>query len=357
MKFSTLFLLFFCSLPCSQLIAQDISAVQGSEYDYSIETDEVGTGYKVVSYYLKNTCDKKLLFFNFISKEEFNKDAVIKALPEDIVILEPHRTQKICKLKITGDSPQITWQAKILEPSVGFNKFPENGKNYMFFWKSSTAGNRITYSYLLKNTDDRRMKFYGFTLEPAEGLVMNKNLPVSTVYLWPDSITTAVTFSMPADKDAPLLNWTSEFTNFQPTGDEFCNQMIRILEAAGEGDFGSVKGTIQEGGNVTCNINIPGVTSAKINETGGKWQYSGLVEGKGTKKEINARMKAYIAKMDDCLPDILALKIIKNKSSKNKSALFSGDVDGKTYAALLAVEGSEAQPNDYKLSLIIYAAE
>jgi hypothetical protein len=357
MKLLSFILLIACIGSGTIIKSQEFTPVQGREYEYSIETDEVGTGYKVVSYYLKNTCDKKLLFFNFNAKEEFNKDVALKALPEDIVILEPHRSRKICKLKITGDSPEVTWQAKILEPSVGFNKFPENGKNYMFFWKSSTAGNRITYSYLLKNTDDRRMKFYGFTLEPADGITISRNLPGSTVYLWPDSITKAVTFSLPSDKEAPLLNWTAEFTNFQPTGDEFCNQMIRILEAAGEGDFASVKGDIQGQGNYSCSINIPGINASGISEIAGKWQFSGLVEEKGTKKEINALLKVYTTRMDDCIPDIIALKIIKNKASKNKSSLFSGEVDGKTYSALLAVEGSEAQPNDYRLSLIIYTAE
>ena len=48
----------FSSLPVQ---SQNDTPVQEKDYYYFTETDEVGAGFKVLSYYLKNTCDRKIL--------------------------------------------------------------------------------------------------------------------------------------------------------------------------------------------------------------------------------------------------------------------------------------------------------
>jgi hypothetical protein len=338
----------FYSLPVQ---SQNDTPAQDKDYYYFTETDEVGAGFKVLSYYLKNTCDRKILFFNF-KPDQTTGYEVLKDLPQDILIVEPHRSLKICKLKVSGEMSGITWQAKLLDPSVGFNKYPENGKNYVFFWKSSETADRITFSYLLKNISDRWIKFYAFDLETASGLALNNEL-ASSAYLWQDSVMKVIEFSVPKTVEAPLLNWTAEFTDLQPSGDPFCDALVQILEASGEGDFSLVRGASAGNGTYKCKVVLPEIIGYSIMETDGKWFYAGRVGNSGLKKEIYTRFKIFTVKIDNCIPDVIALKILKNKTTKNKSALFSGVLNDKSYSILLAVEGSPSQPADYKLTLTI----
>jgi hypothetical protein len=343
-------------LSFSVLIAQD-EAIQGTDYEYFIETEEIGTDFKVISYYLKNISENKILFFNFNIEPGSEIQQIVKAVPDHILILDPHRTSKFCTLKIPDSQPQITWRNRLLFPSVGFNKFPEDGKHYVFFWESMNQGTQTIYSYFLKNICDRRMKFSDFALDATEGIQMRNELSSTALYLWPDSTVLAAQFSIPKDGEAPSLNWQAIFTNFQPTADEFCNQLIKILEAAGEGDFGSVRGKIKNSAGYVCTIILPDVSQAIIYESNGKWQFNGQVGGTGLKKDIDDLFSQFSERLDSCIPDLIALEIIKNKSSKNKSAVFSGFVDNKKYSALLEVVGAPSQPNEYKLMLTIFAAE
>jgi hypothetical protein len=340
-----------------ELIAQDELAIQGLDYEYFTETEEIGKDYTIISYYLKNISEFKLLFFNFnfdVSNEGF---VIVKPLPDEILILDPHRTNKICTIQIDGDNPPITWQSRRLFPSVGFNKFPESGKNYVFFYESEVKKDQTIYSYYLKNICDRRMKFYEFSIENTNEFLIEKGLPQTSVYLWPDSSVNLVRLLVSLNSEGPKLKWQAIFTNFQPTGDDFCNELIKILEAAGEGDFGSVRGPGDEANGFESAIKVPGINQVKIINENGKWFFIGQMGGKGLKKEIEARFREYFERIDICIPDIIPIEVVKSKSSKNKSAAFSGIVDNKKHSGKLEVKGSEAQPNDYSLVLTIFAAE
>jgi len=357
MRSIKLYLIFFCILSITELIAQDELAVQGRDYEFFTQTDEVGTGYKVISYYLKSISENKVLFYNFRITEGVKNLDVIKALPRDILILDPNRTSKFCTLKITNDTPQISWVARLLFPSVGFNKFPENGKQYVFFWESIQENGRTIYSYYIKNICDRRMKFYEFSLGTATGVNIVKDLPAIPVYLWPDYSVNVAKFSVLLQSDAPELTWQTIFTYFQPTGDDFCNELIKIFEASGEGDFGSVRGSDLGNAESGCNVKIPGINQARILQSDGKWFFNGQVGGSGLKKEIDIQFKDYFERIDLCIPDIIPIEVLKNKGSKNKIAFFTGFVDDKKYSGSLEVKGSESQPNDYTLLLTIFGAE
>lgn len=355
MKYFSFILLISILLSALSAATQEYTPVQGSDYDYFTETDEVGAGWKVLSCYLKNTCDKKILFFNFRGAQTAGTE-VLKDLLKDILILDPHRSLKICKYKLSGEMLGITWNAEMLDPSVGFNKFPESGKNYIFFWTSSETSEQVSYSYFLKNISDRWIKFYAFKLAPASGLKI-KNEPPLSQYLWQDSIAKVVEFTVPTTIEAPMLNWTAEFTDLQPTGDPFCDALIQILEASGQGDFADVKGDPNGSGDYLCTIPLPGTSQAAIRRTGDKWQYFSQIGETGLKKGIEARFKVFTEKTDNCIPDVIALTIVKNKATKNKSALFTGSINETTYTLVVSVEGLSDQPSGYRLILQILGTQ
>ncbi len=348
-------LLFF--IPVRFVCAQNELAILNDDFEYFVETDEVGSGFKIISFYLKNKSENKLLFYNFKIAGGNENDEVVKPLPDDILLLEPHRTSKFGTFRITGDQPDITWYSVRLNPSVGFNKFPEQGKHYVFFWESLVKGNQTVFSYYLKNICDRRMKFYMLSLEGTGEYHVEKELPQTAIYLWPDSSVNVTRLTVPVSSEDPELNWEAIFTNFQPTGDDFCNELIMILEAAGEGDFGSVRGQGDGANSHNCTIKVPGIYQEMINNDNGKWHFIGQMGGAGLKKEIETRFREYFDRIDICIPDIIPIEAVKSKTSKNKSAAFSGIVDNKKYSGKLEVVGSDAQPNDYTLVMTIFAVE
>ncbi len=280
MRLLKIFLLAFWGLLANKLIAQDELAIQGTDYEYFTETEEIGKGYSIISFYLKNISEFKLLFFNFNINVSSDGFVIVKPLPEEILILDPYRTNKFCTLKVTGDNPPITWQSRRLFPSVGFNKFPEIGKNYVFFYESEVKGDQTIYTYYLKNICDRRMKFYEFSLKNTNEFNIEKGLPRTAVYLWPDSSVNVVRLSVPLNREGPELNWQAIFTNFQPTGDDFCNELIKVFEASGEDDFGSIRGQGDEANGFTSAIKVPGINQAKIINENGKWYFTGQMGGK-----------------------------------------------------------------------------
>lgn len=357
MKYLALFAIALLFAPITFVSAQDEVAILDVDYEYFVETDEVGNGNKVVSFYLKNLSEFKLLFFNFKVTGGDDNYEVVKALPGEILLLDPHRTSKFGTFRIPRDQPDITWYSVRLNPSVGFNKFPEQGKHYVFFWESLVKGNQTVFSYYLKNICDRRMKFYAFTLEGSGEFYLEKKLPQTTIYLWPDSSVNVTRLTVPLNGESPELNWEAIFTHFQPTGDDFCNELIKVLEAAGEGDFGSARGQGEGEDLFASAIKVPGINQEKIINENGKWYFTGQLGGAGLRKEIETRFREYFERIDTCIPDVISIETVKSKGSKNKSAAFSGIVDNKKYSGLLEVVGSDAQPNDYTLVMTIFAAE
>jgi len=357
MKYLNLLALALFLIPVQFVCAQNELAILNDDYEYFVETDEVGSGFKVISFYLKNKSENKLLFYNFKVTGGDENFGVVKPLPDDILLLEPHRTSKFGTFRTTGDQPDITWYSVRLNPSVGFNKFPEQGKHYVFFWESLVKGNQTVFSYYLKNICDRRMKFYTLSLEGTGEYHVEKELPQTALYLWPDSSVNVARLTVPLNNEGPELKWEAIFTNFQPTGDDFCNELIKILEAAGEGDFGSVRGPGAAANIHPCTIKVPGINQEKIITENGKWYFAGQLGGEGLKKEIETRFREYFERIDICIPDIIPIEAVKSKGSKNKSAAFSGIVDNKKYSGKLEIVGSDAQPNDYTLVMTIFAAE
>jgi hypothetical protein len=339
------------------LTAQEYPAVLDEHYISFSEKDGVGSDYTTFSYYIKNTSEYKILYFNFRLRNEVSKLEYLRPLPEDIFVLDPHRTAKVCQVKVYDEMPEFSWNAYFLDPSVGFNKFPEQEKNYVLYWSADQEDNIITIEYYIKSLSDRRIKFHDFNIENPGNVEILEDYTQSFLYLEPEGKIKLMACRSNVNSQTPNITWRSDFTTFQPTNDEFCNQFIKIMEAAGEGEFGSVRGKPVNENEYLCDVQVPGIDQAKIIKREGKWWCTGLIGIPSDKKTVEKRLKDYIEILDNCLPDILQLEEGKDKKTKNRYAVFAGYMDDKLHGVTLKVEGSGDGPEDAVLKFIVLGAE
>jgi hypothetical protein len=340
-----------------QMVAQVNPAQLDSDYRYFTETDEVGTNYNVHSYFLKNSSDHKIVFFNFRLQDDVPGIEMLKTLPDDVLVIDPQRTAKICQAKFTNGEPAFLWQAYFLEPSVGFSKFPEQEKHYVFFWKTTEKDGLVINDYFIKSLSDNRMKFHDFETVIPEGIRVTEDKTSSFVYLEPRGRIKLLSYEALNDSETPRISWRSTFTSFQPGNDEFCNQFIIIMESAGEGDFGSIKGIMIRENVFSCQVSISDLSQSEISGIDNVWWFIGRLGEPSDKKTIEKRLSHYSEVLDNCLPDVLVPEEKKDKSTGNRYLKFAGLMGDKQHEVTLKAEGSAAEPLNFQLKLLVKGAQ
>jgi len=356
MKKISFFFLFLNLLPLFGLAQTDAAQID-LDYTYFVEKDDIGSGYITYSCYLKNISDNKVLFYNFKIKDEAQGFEFLKSLPEDIIILDPHRTKRVCKLKVNEEIPNIQWLNFFLYPSVGFNKFPEQEKDYVFFYETSENEDDIRIDYYIKSISDRRIKLFDLKYDNPDRINIVKQLVELFYYIEPNTKLKILAFESVEDFKLASVTWRSEFTKFQPTNDPFCKEFIKIMEAAEEGDFGSVKGELTGQDQYSCLISMKGIEETEIVKVDGNWWFVGQVGKNDEKKPTENKLKEWIIRVEDCLPDSLELTEKKDKESKNKQAIFAGFMKDKLHGIYLKIMGSPGDPNNYTLNLMVLGSE
>lgn len=328
------------------LFAQDDYPVENRDYELTIENSG-----GITSFYLRNLSSGKLLFFNFrINIPQDEKD-IVQNLPESIVILEPHRNALIFRAKSAIEPGMIRWESHFMVHSIGFSKYPENHKHYVFYWETSGEGDLLRYSYFMQNISGKRLRFSNFTSDGAEASY-SKKLPECAFILEPKAEARLCELTVSKGSNAPLLSWNHHFATFQPAGGDFCNVLTRILEASKDKGFE----TLPYPGNETGDIKLSGFHNLRITGQDGRATLAADSETISTAKETKALYIKVKNQIDQCLPDLLTQEETKNKQDKTISVTFEGVIDSRVFRLSLGMVAEDAGADRYKLLLTVMEA-
>ncbi|MCD4736737.1 MAG: hypothetical protein K8R53_11895 [Bacteroidales bacterium] len=332
------------------VISQNDYPVKDQDYKLNIETEEQTGDYTLYSFYLQNTGKEKLLFYNLRLEKENDKNDIVKFLPESIVILAPYRNSLIYKVKVYDELPNILWHTNFMRPSVGFNKYPEKNKHYVFHWKSRDNTDGTTeYTYYLKNIYDKRIRFYDLSLEDGYKEIL-KELPTYSVILLPDHNIEITRFTVNTDDEVLSVNWQHEFATFQANNDLFCQDLSLAMEAARDKDFISLQreGNPPEANPYAISLNMQEITEVIVDDSGELIEFTGIIGQPSTLKEIKKRYKTYYDKILYCIPNVLEEKHIKRKDN-TKMVTYEGIIDSKLHYMWLEMYVFDAANDSYGL--------
>lgn len=293
-------------------ISQNEYPQQNTDYLSSWEEDYRGDGYVTYTYYLENTSDETLAFYNFKIKPDEERYEILRSYPTDLLILYPHQKNSYLQVKVYSSGPGFTWNSKFLKPTKETSSYPIQNKDYVYYWKSDVRSDESTYySYHLINISTQNIKFYDFTLTNNGGIYyLIDNLLQNPVVAEPGESIQIVKYNHKSG-ETPSANWYADWSSFGPSGDAFCTGLNKVLEAAKEEGFASIKGGIKQKSNDSdtffdiyyCKEHIDGVNNEGIEDLLFFWEYTGQIGSPAPLDIINSRFYEYRSKIESCLPN------------------------------------------------------
>lgn len=327
------------------LFSQNEYPVEGTDFEIRIER-----GGEETSCYLQNLGSSKLLFFNFHMLESKSSDDIVKPLPEDIVILSPHRNSLVLRVKTDLGERPLTMEARFMSQSSGFSKYPVGNRHYVFYWKTSGENDLLRYTYIMRNISDRRLRFSNFTKDDTEASYIS-DVPEGSLLVEPLEEKMICAFTVINGSKAPLLNWNHEFATFQPTREQFCVSLSRIMESSRDAGFASLSDN--ESGK---KFGLEGFNDIQLTEISGRAAVTSESTVVSGLKEIKKLYEQVKEQVDLCLPDLLVQEETKNKQDKTLSVVFEGVIDSRVFWLSLEMRIVDAINDQYRLVLTVKEA-
>jgi len=334
---------------------------QDVDYKSSFQEDYSGTDYTTYTYMLENTCTEPLVFYNFTITPSEDRYDILKAFPDDFLIIYPYQKTSYMQVKVYTNGPALSWNAKYLRYSDDYSSYPVQNKDYMYWWESSAGSNGMTtYTYFLKNMSDKNIEFYDFTLTNNGGIYYFVNpLLKESVVTQPGQSIMLVKYNLKSG-DTPSVNWYADWSYSVPVNDPFCNGLNTILEASKEEGFASVKGAVKQKANDSdtffdqyyCKEHIDGVNDEIIEDILFFWQYVGIVGSPAPLDVITSRFYDYKNKLEACLPHFPEKEKAADDTSTLPKAEYEAEVDYLYHYVRLEVVNDYLTGN-YKLELVI----
>jgi|GEM_PF-3673135 len=354
----------FILVTSCNLLPQD-SPVQGADYKYEKVTDEKGEDYLLISYYLQNLKGEKLYFYNFrITGGKENILEIRKALPADVVILEPYRKAKFFVVKVAKEGLSIEWNVDFMVHAIGATGVPEINREYVFFLKSADSGSLTNYHYYIKNIGDKRIILHEFSLgqDPGPHQVV-AGLPSGRITLDPEEVTGIYSFSAGEGITPPTVNWYADFTTFQWNNDAFCQGVIRVLEASREKEFAGIKGDPSGRASSlfrsTCyqaKIRVEGMSNLCIEKLPQGWSFIGQVGDPADKGDIVKRYKEVKDRLVLCIPSMMTETKLKEEALNGTGTAYKGIVNNLVHQLRLFYCPSPDAPGLFALFIIVEEA-
>jgi hypothetical protein len=356
--------LVFVLVTSCRLLPQD-RPVQDVDYAYEKTTEEKGEDYYLISYYLQNLKGEKLYFYNFrITGGKENIIEIRKALPADVVILEPFRKAKFLVVKVARDDLGIEWNADFMYHAIGATGVPEINREYVFFLRSADSGTLTNYDYYIKNIGDKRIVLHDFSLgQDAGSHQVVAGLPAGRITLDPEEVAGFYSFSVEKGATTPTVNWYADFTTFQWNNDEFCQGVIRILEASREKEFADIKGDPSGRASSlyrsTCyqsKINVEGMSNLCIEKLSQGWCFVGQVGDPADKGDIVKRYKEVKDRLVLCIPAMMTETKLKEEALNGTGTAYKGIVNNLVHQLKVFYCPSPDAPGLFALFVIVEEA-
>jgi hypothetical protein len=335
---------------------------QDIDYKSTWQEDYRADDYITYTYFLENIGSEPLYFFNFNITPDNERYEMLRAFPDDILIIYPSQKTSYMQVKVYTNGPALTWNTKYLRVEDEYSTYPEQNRDYVYYWESATKpeGGMTTYSYNLKNISDKNIEFYDFSLTNNGGIYYYVDkLLTDAVVVEPGQNLQMVKYNLKSG-DTPSVNWYAEWSYTVPVGDPFCDGLNKILEASKEEGFASVKGAIKQKANDSdtffdqyyCKEHIDGVNDETIEDILFFWQYIGMVGSPAPLDLTNVRFYEYKSKLETCLPNFPEKEKAADDTSTLLKAEYEAEVDGLYHYVRLEVVNDFLTGN-YKLELVV----
>jgi archaellum component FlaG (FlaF/FlaG flagellin family) len=334
---------------------------QDIDYKSSWQEDNRGDDYVTYSYYLENTGSEPLIFYNFNVTPNTERYEMLRAYPDDILILYPYQKTSYMQVKVFSNGPALKWNAIFLRIADEYSSYPQQNRDYVYYWQSVTKSDGLTtYSYYLKNISDKNIEFYDFSLTNNGGIYYFVDpLLKESATIEPGQNLKMVRYNLKSG-DTPSINWFANWSYSVPVGDPFCDGLNKIIEASKEEEFASAKGAIKQKANDSdtffdqyyCKEHIDGVNDEIIEDILFFWQYIGIVGTTAPLDVINSRYYGYKGKIEYCLPNFPEKAKAEDDTSTLLKVEYEAEMDYLYHYIRLEVVNDYLTGN-YKLELVV----